>query len=214
MKDILTRARSRAISIDLKELKQLTTTLIQKEKFKYLLITHRKPISNDLLITLAQFKATYPYMKVIVLTKDYSLDKVTKLTEVEVDYVVDYNQDASIVAKKIAEIINQPAKTQMPRRQIDDLVLDPEKRRVTRSGEQINLRKMEFNLLEFLMQNAGKVFNRTELMQIVWDYRYESFTNTVDVHMAKLRKKIDSGRKVKLIHTVHGKGYKLDKIKK
>jgi len=92
---------------------------------------------------------------------------------------------------------------------VGDLRMDPRSRRVTRAGRSIQLQPREFRLLEFLMRHAGQVVTRTMLLENVWDYHFDPQTNVIDSHVSKLRRKIDSGFDVPLLHTVRGAGYKL-----
>lgn len=95
-----------------------------------------------------------------------------------------------------------------PKLKIADLEMDVTERKVLRGGEAIELTSKEFALLEFLMQNAGKVVTRTAITEHVWDIHFDSESNVIDVYINFLRKKIDQGRK-KLLHTVVGTGYVL-----
>jgi two-component system, OmpR family, response regulator len=90
---------------------------------------------------------------------------------------------------------------------VGDLVLDRLSHKVTRGGETILLQPREFRLLEFLMRHAGQVVTRTMLLEHVWDYHFDPQTNVIDVHMSRLRAKIDKGYDVALLHTVRGSGY-------
>ena len=90
---------------------------------------------------------------------------------------------------------------------VGDLVLDRLSHTVTRAGEEIVLQPREFRLLEYLMKNAGQVVTRTMLLENVWDYHFDPQTNVIDVHMSRLRAKIDKGQEKPLLHTVRGAGY-------
>ncbi|HRN89767.1 response regulator transcription factor [Hyphomicrobium sp.] len=90
---------------------------------------------------------------------------------------------------------------------VGDLVLDRLSHRVTRAGEQIQLQPREYRLLEYLMKNAGQVVTRTMLLENVWDYHFDPQTNVIDVHVSRLRSKIDKGFDKPLLHTVRGAGY-------
>jgi DNA-binding response OmpR family regulator len=99
----------------------------------------------------------------------------------------------------------------MPERlQVGDLTLDALRRKVTRSGETIELAPKEFSILEYLMRNRGKPLSRTMIVEHVWDMDYDGLTNIVDVYIRHLRSKIDDKYGVKLIHTVRGIGYMID----
>ncbi len=90
---------------------------------------------------------------------------------------------------------------------IADLTLDPRSRVVSRGGQKIELTSREFALLEYFMRNAGRVLSRTAITDHVWNYDFDPTTNVIDVYVNYLRKKIDSDREPKLIHTVRGVGY-------
>ena len=91
--------------------------------------------------------------------------------------------------------------------QVGDLVLDRLARKVERAGETIVLQPREFRLLEYLMKNAGRVVTRTMLLENVWDYHFDPQTNVIDVHMSRLRGKVDKGHERQLLQTVRGAGY-------
>ncbi|HWA21872.1 MAG TPA: response regulator transcription factor [Caulobacterales bacterium] len=90
-----------------------------------------------------------------------------------------------------------------------DLTMDLLSRRVERAGRGIDLLPREFQLLEHLMRNAGRVVTRTMLLEHVWDYRFDPHTSLIDTHISRLRKKIDEGFETPLLHTVRGVGYRL-----
>lgn len=90
---------------------------------------------------------------------------------------------------------------------VADLTLDRLSREVTRAGKKILLQPREFRLLEYLMRNAGKVVTRTMLLEEVWDYHFDPQTNVIDVHISRLRGKIDKDFDPPLLHTVRGAGY-------
>lgn len=90
---------------------------------------------------------------------------------------------------------------------LGDLTIDPESRTVTRAGSEISLTAKEFDILEYLMQNKGKVLSRDKLSNHIWNYDYDGGSNVIDVYMYHLRKKIDAGFDEKRIVTVKGAGY-------
>ncbi|ALG71178.1 XRE family transcriptional regulator [Azospirillum thiophilum] len=92
---------------------------------------------------------------------------------------------------------------------VGDLELDLLSRSVKRAGKAIDLLPREFTLLEYLMRNAGSVVTRTMMLENVWDYHFDPQTNVIDVHIARLRQKIDKDFPTPLIHTVRGAGYSL-----
>ncbi|MCW9025477.1 MAG: response regulator transcription factor [Gammaproteobacteria bacterium] len=90
---------------------------------------------------------------------------------------------------------------------VADLLLDLPGHNVTRNNQKIDLLATEYRLLEYLMHNAGQVVSRIMLLENVWDYNFDPQTNVIDVHMSRLRKKIDKPFDVELIHTIRGTGY-------
>jgi len=91
--------------------------------------------------------------------------------------------------------------------QVGDLSLDRLSRKVERDGEAIALQPREFRLLEYLMKHSGQVVTRTMLLENVWDYHFDPQTNVIDVHMSRLRAKIDKGHVQPLLQTIRGAGY-------
>ena len=90
---------------------------------------------------------------------------------------------------------------------VGDLELDRLSHSVRRGSEEIDLQPREFRLLEYLMKHAGQVVTRTMLLENVWDYHFDPQTNVIDVHISRLRSKIDKGHTQPLLHTVRGAGY-------
>jgi two-component system, OmpR family, response regulator len=90
---------------------------------------------------------------------------------------------------------------------VGDLELDRLSHQVVRAGRDIDLQPREFRLLEYLMKHAGQVVTRTMLLENVWDYHFDPQTNVIDVHISRLRSKIDKGFSQPLLHTVRGAGY-------
>ncbi|MEM8552429.1 MAG: response regulator transcription factor [Pseudomonadota bacterium] len=90
---------------------------------------------------------------------------------------------------------------------VGDLVLDRLSHTVTRNGQKLLLQPREFRLLEYLMRHAGQVVTRTMLLENVWDYHFDPQTNVIDVHISRLRGKIDKEFDKPLLHTVRGAGY-------
>ena len=93
---------------------------------------------------------------------------------------------------------------------VGGLEMDLLGRTVHRDGQKIDLQPREFRLLEFLMRHAGQVVTRTMLLEKVWDYHFDPQTNVIDVHVSRLRGKIDKDVDRPLLHTVRGAGYRLE----
>jgi DNA-binding response OmpR family regulator len=93
--------------------------------------------------------------------------------------------------------------------QVEDVVLNPATREVTRGGQRLDLTTKEYALLEYFMRNPGRILTRPMIAEHVWNLDFDTFTNVIDVYVNYLRNKIDRGRERKLIQTVRGSGYVL-----
>jgi two-component system OmpR family response regulator len=92
---------------------------------------------------------------------------------------------------------------------VGDLEIDPLARSVKRAGRKIDLKPREYRLLEYLARNEGRVVTRTMLLEQVWDYHFDPGTNVIDVHVSRLRRKLEEGFDRPILHTVRGAGYRL-----
>lgn len=123
------------------------------------------------------------------------------------DYLVKPYAFSELLAR-VESLGRRPAGgTVNTRLQVADLEIDLLTRKVIRSGQTIELQPREFQLLETLMRHPGHVMTRTMLLEKVWDYRFDPQTNVIDVHISRLRQKVDRGFELPLIHTVRGAGY-------
>jgi DNA-binding response OmpR family regulator len=96
---------------------------------------------------------------------------------------------------------------------VADLELNRVERSVTRAGRRIELTPKEFGLLEYLMRNNGMRVTRAQIIQQVWNLSFDTMTNVVDVYINYIRKKVDAGSEMKLIHTIRGVGYKVEAVR-
>ena len=94
--------------------------------------------------------------------------------------------------------------------EIGDLTLDSISHRVSRANDEVQLTAKEYALLEYLARRAGQLVSRAEIAAHVWDDTFDPFSNTIEVYMNRLRKKIDGKNSIKLLHTRRGEGYMLD----
>ncbi len=113
---------------------------------------------------------------------------------------------------RIRVLLRRPVAYKPSQLKIDDLVLDPSAQRVTRGRKEIYLTRKEFILLQYMMQNRGRVLSRGMILEHVWNRETDPFSNTIEAHILNLRKKVDISSK-KLIHTVSGRGYRMDLFK-
>ncbi|MDP9242159.1 MAG: response regulator transcription factor [Actinomycetota bacterium] len=147
---------------------------------------------------------------VLMLTaRDAVEDRIRGLDAGADDYLIKPFAFGELLARLRALVRRDP----VPRPstlQVADVVLDPASRTVTRSGTPVELSGREFALLEFLMRHPGEVLNRSRILEHVWDYNYDHFSNVVDVYVAYLRRKLEVPFGRPLIRTVRGAGYAVD----
>lgn len=135
-------------------------------------------------------------------------DKVLGLDAGADDYLTKPFAFEEFVAR-VRALLRRRAETAPPVLQVADLALDPARRVVSRGDNKIELTPREFALLDYFMRNPGRVLTRTMIANRVWDYSFDAATNVIDVYVNYLRKKIDTGQEIKLLHTVRGVGYVL-----
>ena len=144
----------------------------------------------------------------ILSARDVVNDRVKGLEVGADDYLVKPFAFVELMAR-IRALLRRGTPT--PERvQVGDLVLDCIRRRVTRSGQVIDLAPKEFSILEYMMRNQGRPLSRTMIVEHVWDLDYDGLTNIVDVYIRHLRGKIDDRFPKKMIQTVRGVGYLLE----
>ena len=159
----------------------------------------------DVLRALRKAKVTTP---VIILTARSQVDdRVAGLDAGADDYLTKPFSIEELLARVRARL-RQTTHT-MDVIEVDDLVLNPSTRVVTRGERRIELTAKEYALLEYLMRNAGRVLTRAMITEHVWNIDFDTFTNVIDVYIGYLRHKIDHGHDRRLIQTVRGSGYRL-----
>jgi two-component system OmpR family response regulator len=140
-------------------------------------------------------------------------DRVEGLDAGGDDYLVKPFAFSELLARVAALGRRPPMAAEETVLKVADLEVNLIQRAVSRGGREIELRPREFHLLEYLLRNAGKVVTRTMLLERVWDFNFDPRTNVVETHISRLRGKIDRPFDEKLIKTVHGVGYTIDKAR-
>lgn len=144
---------------------------------------------------------------ILMLTaKDTTTDKIVGLNCGADDYLTKPYSFDELVAR-LQALLRRPKSMTTQKLQVRDITLDTLSHEVTKQGKRVKLSQKEFAILKFLMMNLGRVVTRQEILDHVWDYDLNSFSNLVDVKIKNLRKKIDP--KNTIIETVRGIGYKL-----
>lgn len=136
-------------------------------------------------------------------------DRVRGLKAGGDDYLVKPFAFAELLARIEAILRRQESNTTQTRLKVADLEMDLLSHKVTRGGQTFNLQPREYKLLEYLMRHAGQVVTRTMLLENVWEYHFDPQTNVIDVHISRLRQKIDKDFEKQLLSTVRGAGYML-----
>ena len=140
--------------------------------------------------------------------RDSVADRVTGLDLGGDDYLVKPFDFEELLAR-IRAMTRKHAGSRSNVFTLADLSVDTRRQRVERGGKEIALLPKEFAILEHLIRNKGAVISREQLEDRIWNYEYSGSSNNVDVYMSRLRKKLDEGYDVKLIHTVRGAGWVL-----
>lgn len=158
---------------------------------------------------LAQLRAKGIHTPVLVLTALGTVDqRVRGLHLGADDYLVKPFDFAELLAR-LQAICRRAASRPATRIEVGPLALDLTTRRVARDGAEIELTPTEFSILEFLMRYAGQVVTRKMLCEHLWEVDWEGVTNVIEVHINRLRNKVDKGFATPLIHTIRGRGYAL-----
>jgi two-component system, OmpR family, response regulator len=145
---------------------------------------------------------------VIILSAKHSVeDRVRGLQIGSDDYLVKPFTFSELLARVQALIRRSIHTTEPSRWTVGDLSIDLIKREVLRAGQKIDLQPREFNLLEYMMRQPGRVVSKTMILEHIWNYHFDPQTNVVDVLVCRLRNKVDRGFQPKLIFTIRGVGY-------
>jgi two-component system copper resistance phosphate regulon response regulator CusR len=146
---------------------------------------------------------------VIMLTaRDTVRDRITGLDSGADDYLTKPFAVAELLAR-LRALLRRGQVVRPATIGIADLVLDTGAQRATRNGRALSLTTKEYALLEYLAREQGRVVSRAEIAEHVWDENFDPLTNLIDVHINRLRRKVDNGFATKLIHTRRGAGYML-----
>lgn len=167
----------------------------------------------DGMALLAAMRAAHVTTPVIILSALGSVDaRVEGLTSGANDYIVKPFAFSELLARlKLLMARPGSAPSEETTLRCGDIEMNLLNRQVRRAGQKIELQPREFRLLEFLLRNKERVLTRTMMLEGVWDYHFDPGTNVVDVHMSRLRRKLDDGFDPPMLHTIRGAGYMLGK---
>ncbi len=184
------------------------------EKVDLVLLDLMLPGLNGLDV-LRRIRKSEFYIPIILLTaRDTTLDKVMGLDQGADDYISKPFEIEEVLARvrntlRHHQRVSQIANKDQSKLTFYDLTVNLESREVIRNGQEITLTPKEYDLLVYLMEHQNKVATREGIILAVWGYEYEGETNTVDVYIGHLRRKIEDGFDFPLIHTIRGIGYTL-----
>jgi len=184
--------------------------LLNAEPFDLVVLDWMLP-GRDGLDILTALRARGSKTPVLLLTaRDTVEDRVLGLDHGADDYLVKPFAFAELLAR-IRALLRRTGEAEPLRRQVGNLTVDLETRRVTRGAQEVLLTPREFDLLAYLMRHHGQTVTRQMLAKDVWrePHRATPLDNVIDVHVAHLRRKIDEGQRLTLIHTVRGVGFVL-----
>jgi two-component system, OmpR family, response regulator len=180
--------------------------------FDLIILDRMLPVLDGM-ATLRALRAAKIDTPVLVLSALASVgDRIEGLESGSDDYLTKPFSFAELLARVNALLRRSEARvgTTDHRLTVGDLEIDPLSRTVKRGGRKIELKPREYLLLEYFARNEGRIVTRTMLLEQVWDYHFDPGTNVIDVHVSRLRRKLDDGFDKPLLHTVRGAGYMLE----
>jgi len=206
---LLKGLREEQYAVDLCRDGEAAVDLATENPYDVILLDLMLP-KKDGLAVCRELRAAGVLTPILMLTaRDAVEDKVGGLAEGADDYLTKPFSFEELLAR-IRALLRRSQEYRTRLLKIADLELDPIKRQVARGGRKIALTGKEYALLEYLMRSAGRIVSESMILDHVWDRNYEGLSNVVPVYIKYLRRKIDDGAAVKLIHTVRGQGYRLD----
>jgi two-component system response regulator PhoP len=146
---------------------------------------------------------------ILILTAKDERESVISLLDAGADDYVTKPFDLGELLARAKALIRRGKGQPTPVLRVEDLVIDHARRSVKRAGREVQLTPMEYRVLEYLAHRQGVVVPQTELLEHLYDYNWEKFSNVIEVYISGLRRKIDTGSAAHLIHTVRGHGYVL-----
>ena len=183
--------------------------LATSEEFDLLIVDRMLPGLNGLAVIEA-LRAQGNKVPVLILSALAQIDdRVRGLRAGGDDYLTKPYAFSELLARIEALLRRGHSAAPTTKLEFADLEMDLLTRTVTRAGRRIDLQAREFRLLEYLLRHTGQVVTRTMLLDGVWDYHFDPQTNVIDVHISRLRQKIDKGFATPLLHTIRGAGYSL-----
>ncbi len=200
--------REEQFTVDTAEDGEKAEFLTQTQDYDLIILDVMLP-KKDGMEVLRRLRAEKKSTPVILLTaRDKRSEKVAGLNAGADDYLTKPFGFEELLAR-VRALLRRHGNMVPVKLTAADLELDTQSRKVKRGGKELDLTNREYNLLDFFMRHLNQVVTRTMLSENVWEKDFDTFSNVIDVHVARLRKKIDDGHEPKLLHTLRGQGYML-----
>jgi DNA-binding response OmpR family regulator len=184
--------------------------LFKTNHYDLLILDYHLPSKNGKEV-IREIKSENPDAKIILITVDIDPETRKDFFDLGVDDYISKPFSFEELLQRVKAVSKRPPIIQKSIYRIDNLKIDIDKHIVTRNKRSLYLSFKELQILEFLIKNKGKVISRTVLMENIWDINADPFSNTIESHILKLRRKLNPNKKEReLIHTIKGRGYKLD----
>jgi len=183
--------------------------LARTHEYDLIILDNILPKKNGLEVC-REVRSSGKHTPIIILSVKSAVDDRVELLNTGADDYVNKPFSYNELKSRVHALLRRPRTLMPPLLKVDDLTLDTLEQRVRRGKKEIYLTRKEFALAEYLLRNRGTVVSRGMLMEHVWNSEIDPFSNTIEAHILNLRKKIDVGSKKKLIHTVPGRGYKME----
>ncbi len=194
-----------------KEINSLSPTKLQSiyeipSNHKCFLILYTDSSRNFFQEEIKHIKKQNPNLTVVLLIDSPHRKLYRDYLSAQVDYPIHIHEKHSNFLTNFKFILSE-SKEQYPILKLGGLELNPNTKSVSLDSQPIKLRKKEYDLLKYLLQNQNSLVTKTELLEKVWNYRYDVFTKTVDTHIHHLKKKINKHQNI--LSTIYGEGYRL-----
>lgn len=201
--------RAKSFAVDTAEDGTEGSYMARTNRYDIIILDNMLPEKNGLTVCedIRRTGNTTPILILSVLADAWR--KVDLLNAGADDYMIKPFSFEELLAR-IRALLRRPPALEGEIITIDTLSLDTKQQTAKRDGESIYLTRKEYMLLEYLMRNRGSVLSRAMIMEHVWEMTTDPFSNTIESHILSLRKKVEGPNRKKLIHTVPGRGYRID----
>lgn len=205
--------KTEGFAIDTAEDGERGLYLILSNEYDIVILDNRLPKKSGLEV-LKEVRADNQHMPILILSAITDTGQKSEFLNNGADDYLTKPYSFEELLARIRALMRRPKQVESDVLIVGNLLLDIKRHTVKRAKKEISLTLKEFSLLEYLMRNVGIVLTRGMIMEHVWDMDIDPFSNTIDSHIASLRKKIELAGMSKLIKTIPGRGYKLDEGKK